>query len=64
MTLRKDCWHTWRLSDIFILGYVSDGELAWLTSTVLSILYPSHYEGFCGLPVLEGIGLGSLHALF
>jgi glycosyltransferase involved in cell wall biosynthesis len=45
--------------DIHILGYVNDGELAWLYQNCLANLYPSHYEGF-GLPVLEGMSLGAL----
>lgn len=45
-------------SDIHILGYVSDGELAWLYQHCLVNLYPSHYEGF-GLPVLEGMHFGT-----
>lgn len=45
--------------DIHILGYVNDGELAWLYQHCLVNLYPSHYEGF-GLPVLEGMSLGAL----
>ena len=45
-------------SDIYILGYVSNGELAWLYQHCLVNLYPSHYEGF-GLPVLEGIEFGA-----
>jgi glycosyltransferase involved in cell wall biosynthesis len=44
--------------DIQILGYVSDGELAWLYQHCLVNLYPSHYEGF-GLPVLEGMHFGT-----
>lgn len=44
--------------DIHILGYVSDGELAWLYQHCLVNLYPSHYEGF-GLPVLEAMGFGA-----
>lgn len=44
--------------DIHVLGYVSDGELAWLYQHCLVNLYPSHYEGF-GLPVLEGMGFGT-----
>lgn len=43
-------------SDIYILGYVSDRELAWLYQNCHINLYPSHYEGF-GLPVLEGMDL-------
>lgn len=45
--------------DIHVLGYVNDGELAWLYQNCLANLYPSHYEGF-GLPVLEGMSLGAL----
>jgi glycosyltransferase involved in cell wall biosynthesis len=45
-------------SDIHILGYVSDRELAWLYQHCLVNLYPSHYEGF-GLPVLEGMAFGA-----
>jgi glycosyltransferase involved in cell wall biosynthesis len=45
-------------SDIHLLGYVSEAELAWLYSNCLVNLYPSHYEGF-GLPVLEGMGMGA-----
>ncbi|MEB3360989.1 MAG: glycosyltransferase family 1 protein [Synechococcaceae cyanobacterium] len=44
--------------DIHVLGYVSDGELAWLYQHCLVNLYPSHYEGF-GLPVLEGMCFGT-----
>jgi glycosyltransferase involved in cell wall biosynthesis len=44
--------------DIHVLGYVSDGELAWLYQHCLVNLYPSHYEGF-GLPVLEGMHFGT-----
>ena len=44
--------------DIHLLGYVSDGELAWLYQHCLLNLYPSHYEGF-GLPVLEGMHFGT-----
>jgi glycosyltransferase involved in cell wall biosynthesis len=44
--------------DIHVLGYVSDGELAWLYQHCLVNLYPSHYEGF-GLPVLEGMRFGA-----
>lgn len=45
-------------SNIHILGYISDGELAWLYQHCLVNLYPSHYEGF-GLPALEGMGFGA-----
>jgi len=44
--------------DIHMLGYVSEGELAWLYSNCLANLYPSLYEGF-GLPVLEGMSFGA-----
>lgn len=50
-------------SDIHILGYVSDGELAWLYQHCLVNLYPSHYEGF-GLPGSGGDGIrGHYHLL-
>ena len=39
-------------------GEVSDAELARLYSGALSLVYPSHYEGF-GLPVLEAMQCGA-----
>lgn len=44
-------------SDIYMLGYVSEKELAWLYKNCLLNLYPSLYEGF-GMPVLEGMSFG------
>lgn len=40
------------------LGYVSDGELAWLYRNCQAFLFPSIYEGF-GMPVQEARCLGA-----
>jgi glycosyltransferase involved in cell wall biosynthesis len=45
-------------SDITLLDYVDDDELAWLYSHCDAFLYPSIYEGF-GLPLLEAMGHGA-----
>lgn len=44
--------------DLFLLGYVSDMELAWLFQHCFAFVYPSLFEGF-GMPVLEALGFGS-----
>jgi glycosyltransferase involved in cell wall biosynthesis len=44
--------------DLFLLGYVSDVELAWLYQNCFAFIYPSLFEGF-GMPVLEALGFGS-----
>jgi glycosyltransferase involved in cell wall biosynthesis len=44
--------------DVFLLGYVSDAELAWLYENCFAFIYPSLFEGF-GMPVLEALGFGS-----
>jgi glycosyltransferase involved in cell wall biosynthesis len=45
-------------SDVKILGYVSDEDLAWLYKNCFAFLYPSCYEGF-GMPVLEAMAMGA-----
>jgi glycosyltransferase involved in cell wall biosynthesis len=44
--------------DLFLPGYVSDPELAWLFQNCFAFIYPSLFEGF-GMPVLEALGFGS-----
>jgi glycosyltransferase involved in cell wall biosynthesis len=44
--------------DLFLPGYVSDNELAWLFQNCFAFVYPSLFEGF-GMPVLEALGFGS-----
>ncbi len=44
--------------DVFLPGYVSDAELAWLFQNCFACIYPSLFEGF-GMPVLEALGFGS-----
>jgi glycosyltransferase involved in cell wall biosynthesis len=46
------------VENVYILGYVSDEELAWLYANCFCFVYPSLYEGF-GLPVLEAMSLGA-----
>ncbi|MFN7325498.1 MAG: glycosyltransferase family 4 protein [Chitinophagales bacterium] len=43
----------WR-SDIILLGYVEDSDLAALMASALALVYPSISEGF-GLPILEAM---------
>jgi glycosyltransferase involved in cell wall biosynthesis len=40
-----------------LLGFVSDGELAWLYENAAAFAYPSYLEGF-GLPLLEAMMRG------
>jgi glycosyltransferase involved in cell wall biosynthesis len=44
--------------DVFLPGYVSDSDLAWLFENCFAFIYPSLFEGF-GMPVLEALGFGS-----
>jgi glycosyltransferase involved in cell wall biosynthesis len=44
--------------EVFLTGYVSDAELAWLFQNCLAFVYPSLFEGF-GMPVLEALGFGA-----
>ena len=44
--------------DIFLLGYVSDDQLAWLYQNCFAFIYPSLFEGF-GLPALEAMSMGA-----
>ncbi len=46
-----------RPKQIILLGFISDGELAWLYSNARAFVFPSIYEGF-GLPVLEAMQAG------
>lgn len=46
------------LSNIIMIGYVSDENLIWLYRNCYANLYPSLFEGF-GLPILEGMQFGA-----
>jgi glycosyltransferase involved in cell wall biosynthesis len=46
-----------RPKQIIRLGFISDGELAWLYHHAAAFVFPSEYEGF-GLPVLEAMQAG------
>lgn len=43
---------------VLFLGRVSDGELAWLYSRAVALVYPSFIEGF-GFPILEAASCGA-----
>jgi len=46
-----------RPKQVFLLGFISDEELAWLYHNAKAFVFPSRYEGF-GLPVLEAMQAG------
>lgn len=43
---------------IKLLGFITDGELAWLYRNAAALVFPSSYEGF-GLPILEAMQMGT-----
>lgn len=47
-----------QLSNVVVLGYVSDGEAAALMKECKAFLFPSKYEGF-GIPPMEAMYLGA-----
>ena len=46
------------LSNVTLLGYVSDGEVKSLMKKCLAFVFPSYYEGF-GIPPLEALSVGA-----
>lgn len=44
-------------SDVVLLGYISDEELASITASAYAVVYPSWFEGF-GVPILEAMRSG------
>lgn len=46
------------LPNIFMTGYVSDGEVKALMKQCKAFLFPSYYEGF-GIPPLEALSVGA-----
>ncbi len=47
-----------KLSNVILLGYVTDGEVKALMSSCKAFLFPSYYEGF-GIPPLEALSCGA-----
>lgn len=47
-----------KLSNIKLLGYVSDQEVKWLMKNCKAFIFPSYYEGF-GIPPLEALSVGA-----
>lgn len=47
-----------KLSNVVLLGYVSDGEVKALMEACTAFIFPSYYEGF-GIPPLEALSCGT-----
>ena len=47
-----------KLSNIRLLGYVTDGQVKWLMKNCKAFIFPSYYEGF-GIPPLEALSTGA-----
>lgn len=47
-----------KLSNVVLLGYVSDGEVKALMEACTAFIFPSYYEGF-GIPPLEALSCGA-----
>lgn len=47
-----------KLSNVVLLGYVTDGEVKSLMRKCLAFVFPSYYEGF-GIPPLEALSVGA-----
>ena len=46
------------LSNVILLGYITDGQVKWLMKNCKAFLFPSYYEGF-GIPPLEALSVGA-----
>ena len=47
-----------QLSNVKLLGYVTDGQVKWLMKNCKAFIFPSYYEGF-GIPPLEALSVGA-----
>ena len=47
-----------QLSNVILLGYVTDGQVKWLMKNCKAFIFPSYYEGF-GIPPLEALSVGA-----
>ena len=47
-----------KLSNIKLLGYVTDSQVKWLMKNCKAFVFPSYYEGF-GIPPLEALSVGA-----
>ena len=54
----KDLEDLQKLSNVKLLGYVSDGQVKWLMKNCKAFIFPSYYEGF-GIPPLEALSTGA-----
>lgn len=46
------------LSNVKLLGYVTDSQVKWLMKNCKAFIFPSYYEGF-GIPPLEALSVGA-----
>ena len=46
------------LSNVKLLGYVTDSQVKWLMKNCKAFVFPSYYEGF-GIPPLEALSVGA-----
>lgn len=47
-----------QLSNVRLLGYVTDSQVKWLMKNCKAFVFPSYYEGF-GIPPLEALSTGA-----
>ena len=57
-TLHQDIEKLKTLSNVLLLGYVSDQQVKYLMKNCRAFVFPSYYEGF-GIPPLEALVCGA-----
>ena len=58
LSFMKDTAELQKLSNVKLLGYVTDGQVKTLMKNCRAFIFPSYYEGF-GIPPLEALSVGA-----